>query len=126
MESSAGPTKTRRQSRTKAVLPVRVRGKDKSGKLFDDLAHTLDVTSTGVRLGSVKFELKEHDRVTILYRQRRMEFRVVWMKKMKGSDQYQVGLEALTSQRDAWGLSSPTAKVSDLLPVAVAHASSTA
>jgi hypothetical protein len=117
--------KKRRQDRTKAVLPVRVRGKDSSGKAFDDLAHTLDVTATGVRLGSVRHELQRLEQVTILYRQRRMEFRVVWTKKMKGSDEYQVGLEALTSERDAWGLSSSDFKARDVMNSAapVAHAS---
>jgi hypothetical protein len=115
-ENAVMEAQKRRHTRTKAVLPVRLRGKDKSGKIFDDLAHTLDVTATGVRLGSVRYELQVLDQVTILYRQRKMEFRVVWTKKMKGSDQYQVGLEALTSENDAWGLSSSNFKLSDLLP----------
>ena len=93
--------KKRRQVRTRAVLPVRLRGKDSSGKVFDDLAHTLDVTATGVRLGSVRHELQKFEQITILYRQRRMEFRVMWTKKMEGSGEYQVGLEALTSEPDA-------------------------
>ena len=119
--------KKRRQRRTKAVLPVRLRGKDISGKAFDDLAHTLDVTATGVRLGSVRYELQVLDQVTILYRQRKMEFRVVWTKKMKGSDQYQVGLEALTSERDAWGLSSSNFNLRDVItPPKLADASGTA
>ncbi len=120
--------KKRRQVRTRAVLPVRLRGKDSSGKVFDDLAHTLDVTATGVRLGSVRHELKQFEQITILYRQRRMEFRVVWTKKMQGSGEYQVGLEALTSEPDAWGLSSSDFKARDVMPSAaqVAHASGTA
>jgi hypothetical protein len=112
--------KKRRQVRTRAVLPVRLRGKDSSGKVFDDLAHTLDVTATGVRLGSVRHELHLLEQVTVLYRQRRMEFRVVWTKKMRGSDEYQVGLEALTSERDAWGLSSSSFKLRDVMNSAVA------
>lgn len=106
-------TNKRRQDRTKAVLPVRVRGKDSSGKIFEDLAHTLDVTLTGVRLGAVRHELKAPEQLTILYRQRRMEFRVVWTKQLNGSGEYQVGLEAVTSDREGWGLSSPDMKVRD-------------
>jgi len=109
-------SKTRRQNRTKAVLPVRVRGKEKSGKQFDDLAHTLDVNSKGVRLGSVRYELQPGDRVTVLYRQRKMEFRVVWTKKMTGSEEYQVGMEATTAEPDAWGLVSTTLKLRDVPP----------
>ena len=44
----------RRGGRTKAVLPVRVKGKDSTGIAFEELVHTLDVTPTGARLGSVR------------------------------------------------------------------------
>lgn len=94
----------RRGSRTKAVLPVRIKGKDSSGKTFEELAHTLDVTPSGVRLGSVRRELSAQDEVTIFFRQRRMQFRVVWTKKMKGTSEFQVGLQALTQEREAWGV----------------------
>src|ERR1700694_4539177 len=94
----------RRQIRTKAVLPVRLRGKDKAGKIFEDLAHTLDVNATGVRLGAVRHELVAAEMVTVLYRQRKTEFRVVWTKKLQGSGEYQVGLEAQATDREGWGL----------------------
>ena len=95
----------RRRDRTKAVLPVRIKGRDSTGKAFEELAHTLDVTATGVRLGSVRRELSVKDEVTILFRQRRMQFRVVWTKKMQGTSEFQVGLQALTQEKEAWGLS---------------------
>ncbi len=94
----------RRNSRTKAVLPVRIKGKDSTGKAFEELAHTLDVTASGIRLGSIRRELSAHDEVTIFFRQRRMQFRVVWTKKMDGSSEFQVGLQALTQEREVWGL----------------------
>jgi hypothetical protein len=87
------------------VLPVRIKGKDAAGQAFDEMAHTLDVTTTGVRLGSVRRELNPQDEVTIFYRQRKMQFRVVWTKKMKGTSEFQVGLQALTQEKEAWGLS---------------------
>jgi hypothetical protein len=102
--SSMEVTNKRRGSRTKAVLPVRIKGKDSSGKAFEELAHTLDVTATGVRLGSVRRELSAKDEVTILFRQRKMQFRVVWTKKMEGTSEFQVGLQALTQEKEAWGL----------------------
>ena len=94
----------RRGNRTKAVLPVKIKGKDSSGKTFEELAHTLDVTQSGVRLGSVRRELSVQDEVTILFRQRRMQFRVVWTKKLQGTSEFQVGLQALTQEKEAWGL----------------------
>ena len=94
----------RRQNRTKAVFPVKVKGKDAAGESFEDMVHTLDVTPTGARLGSVRREMQVLDLVTVWYRKRKMEFRVVWIKKLKGSSEYQIGLQALAQERDVWGL----------------------
>ena len=118
----SGGEKKRRVIRTRAVLPVRIKGKDSSGKAFEELVHTLDVTSTGARLGSVRRELTTQDEITIFFRQRKMRFRVVWTKKMKGTTEFQVGLQALTQEKDAWGLSfvesaKETAQAFDASPV---------
>jgi hypothetical protein len=94
----------RRGSRTKAVLPVRIKGKDCTGKPFEELAHTLDVTASGVRLGSIRRELSAQEEVTIFFRQRKIQFRVVWTKKLKGTSEFQVGLQAVAQEKEAWGL----------------------
>jgi hypothetical protein len=98
--------KQRYGNRTKAVLPVRIKGVNSAGVVFDELAHTLDVTPAGVRLGSIRHELKLLDEVTIFYRQRKMQFRVIWIKKLKGTSEFQIGLKSLTLDKEAWGLSS--------------------
>jgi hypothetical protein len=87
------------------VLPVRVRGTDASGATFEALAHTLDLTSTGTRLGAIRRELKALDTLTILYHQRRMEFTVVWTKLLDGTNEYQVGLQALSQDKEPWEIS---------------------
>lgn len=104
MGSSSNDVHRRRGARTKAVLPVRVKGKDSSGAAFDELVHTLDVTPDGVRLGSVRRELNLFDEVTVFYRQRKIQFRVVWTKKLKGTSEFQVGLKAVTQENEAWGV----------------------
>lgn len=100
----------RRGNRTKAVLPVRVKGNDSAGKPFDELVHTLDVTPDGVRLGSVRHQLKVLDEITVFYRKRKIQFRVVWTKKLQGTSEFQVGLHAVTQDSEAWGLSFPEYK----------------
>lgn len=104
MKSSSAGANQRRGNRAKAVLPVRVKGKDSSGEAFEDLAHTLDVTANGVRLGSVRRVLSADEELTLFYRGRKMQFRVVWIKKMKGSSEFQVGLKAVAQDVEAWGL----------------------
>lgn len=116
-------TNQRRGNRTKAVLPVRVKGKDNAGKPFEALVHTLDVTRDGVRLGSVRHELNVHDEITVFYRQRKIQFRVVWTKKMQGTSEFQVGLRAVTQDSEAWGLNLPDFKRQPASQSAVSHAS---
>ena len=95
----------RRLTRKSAVLPVRVRGTDARGAEFEALAHTLDLTPTGARLGAIRCELKALDRLTIVYHQRRMEFTVVWSRLMDGRREYQVGLHAFSDESEPWGFS---------------------
>ena len=123
---SSGESNKRRGSRTKAVLPVRIKGKDSTGKTFDELAHTLDVNASGIRLGSVRRELSEREEVTIFFRTRKMQFRVVWTKKMKGSSEFQVGLQAVTQEREAWGLSLAESAKQSTQPLIAAPASASA
>jgi hypothetical protein len=97
-------------SRTKAVLPVRIKGADSSGVPFEELAHTLDVTPGGLRLGAVRRELNLQEEVTVFYRQRKGVYRVMWTKKMKGTSEFQVGLQSMVQDGDALWLGSPEAK----------------
>ena len=105
MRACGNKREKRQQNRVKGVLPVRVRGTDKDGQTFDEIAHTLDIAAIGSRLGSIHHELRIADRVTVVYRQRRMEFLVVWTKRV-GKHEYQVGLRAVKQEKDSWGLNS--------------------
>lgn len=96
--------KNRRHNRTKAVLPVKVTGKDVMGNPYQDWAHTLDITPGGARLGTIHRQFALGDSVTVQYRQRKAEFRVVWTKLQKAQGEYQIGLEMLSQERDPWGL----------------------
>jgi hypothetical protein len=82
---------------------VRIKGKDVTGQSFEELVHTLDVTAAGARLGSIRRELNVLEEVSVFYRQRKMQFRVVWVKKLKGTSEFQVGLQAVTQEKEAWG-----------------------
>ena len=122
MESSG--KEKRRQDRTRAVLPVRVRGNDTSGKRFEDLAHTLDITPAGARLGAIRHALKAMDRITVTYRQRKIEFQVMWTKQIEGTSEYQIGVRALVQDGDAWGVNNSESQSfsRERAPIAVAEA----
>ncbi len=123
MSPSSKANDKRRGSRSKAVLPVRVKGTDSSGKAFDELAHTLDVTPSGVRLGSIRRVLNVLDEISVFYRQRKMQFRVVWVKQLKGTSEYQVGLHAVSQEREIFGISLPEFAVQPAPSPAISHAS---
>lgn len=93
----------RRQDRAKGVLPVRILGTDAAGMPFQEIAHTLDITPNGARIGALRRRLEVQDRVMVQYRQRRIEFRVVWVKSLTDTGQYQVGLQTVVPG-DAWRL----------------------
>ena len=121
MPATSVKTNRRRQDRIQAVLPVRVRGTDSTGKSFEILAHTLDLTANGARLGSIRHQLKTLDQLTIFYRQRKMEFTVVWTKLLDGRSEYQVGLQAFSQEKEGWGMN---LFISGIQPVAGASATS--
>jgi len=102
MASTSIEVNRRRLERTKAVLPVRVSGTDASGISFQEPAHTLDITPEGARLGAIRRELKADDKLTIQFRQRKTEFRVIWTRHLDGTREYQVGLQSTAKDRDAW------------------------
>jgi hypothetical protein len=89
--------------RLKGVLPVRLLGRSADGTSFQDIAHTLDITFGGARLGAVRRSLHVQDRVMLLYRQRKTEFRVVWIRSLRNASESQVGLQTV-APGDPWGL----------------------
>ena len=97
--------KQRSRSRVKAVLPVRISGVDASGSAYSDLAHTLDITPAGVRLGAIRRPLNVGCVLTVQYKRYKAEFRVVWIEQLKGLKEHHAGLEAL-NQKDFSGMGS--------------------
>jgi hypothetical protein len=93
----------RRHKRVKMVLPLKVWSKDVSNKSFNELAHTLDITPSGARLGAIRHLLKAGETVTIQYRQRRFPCRVVWVRLLEGTAEYQIGIEAIGGG-ETWGI----------------------
>jgi YesN/AraC family two-component response regulator len=91
----------------------------------EELAHTLDVTPTGVRLGAVHRQLNLLDEITVFYRQHKRQYRVVWTKKLKGTSEFQVGLQAVAQETDAMP-SSPEYKVQAVSAPTVTGASGVA
>ena len=86
------------------VLPVKISAKDHSNKTFEELAHTLDITNSGARLCAVRHQLKPGDKLMLQYRQRKIQFRVVWVAPVQGKAEFQVGLQTISGGGETWGL----------------------
>ena len=94
----------RTENRHKGVFAIKVCGRDVSGKFFDEIAHTLDLSCNGARIGAIHFEMEENDRVTVQYRAQKIEYRIAWVKQLKGTNEYQIGLRAIRQDQDPWNL----------------------
>jgi hypothetical protein len=97
MEPRAG---RRRSKRTKSVVPVRLRI---AGSQESHLAHTLNVTNHGVRLGGYRGEIKVGDEFAIQYRHTQAQFRVTWIAAPDESSEKQIGAECLEPGKHLWG-----------------------
>ena len=86
------------------VVPVRIWGTDVEGKPFSQLAHTLDITSSGARVGGMRILLNARDVVWLQCRHRKAQFRIVWTGRPGGAREHQVGIECIENERNIWGL----------------------
>ena len=97
-------TGKRRSKRTKSVVPVSIRI---AGSAASHLAHTLDVSNHGVRLGGCRGEMKVGDRIEIQYHRKQAQFRVAWIIAHEGSSEKQIGAECLEPGKQVWGAPLP-------------------
>ena len=97
----------RRSGRIRAVLPLKLSGTDMEGGNFCDLALTLDIGSSGARLGSVRRKVPVGSIVVAQHRHRKATFEVVWMRPSNTGDNHFVGVKSI-HQRDPWGLLNDT------------------
>jgi len=74
-----------------------------AGSEASHLAHTLDVSNHGVKLGGCLGEMKVGDKIEIRYRHKQAQFRVTWVIAHKGSSEKQVGAECLEPEKQVWG-----------------------
>jgi hypothetical protein len=94
----------RQSTRAKSVVPVRVWI---AGSKDIHLAHTLDVSNHGVKLGGCRGEIKVGDEIVIQYHQTHAQFRVTWITACEGSSEKQVGAECLEPEKQLWGAPFP-------------------
>jgi hypothetical protein len=88
----------RRSARRRMVLPVKV--------LVDQtlhLAHTVDITGAGARIGGLREKLLEGAVVELQRGSRKAKFTVRWVRPL-GPNEIQIGVECSELQDKFWGV----------------------
>jgi hypothetical protein len=92
----------RKELRVKMVLPVRVSGTDNEGKPYSLLAHTLDFSRLGARLGGVRQPVRVGETLSLEYKLRRARFVIRWVGPPGTRSEHQVGIQSLESENFLW------------------------
>jgi hypothetical protein len=82
-------------------LPVRLGGLGTDGQRFVAVAHTIDISASGARLGGVVAPVAFGATVELQYQYRKAKFEVLWVGR--SGDKQQVGLRCLEPAKDLWG-----------------------
>lgn len=97
----------RGKQRIKMVLPVKISGRDATGKPFFQLGHTLDLNRNGARLGGLPALVHFDDILEVQHRHKKARFRVTWVGRPGTPKANQVGVQYLEPDKDIWGLELP-------------------
>jgi outer membrane biosynthesis protein TonB len=89
------------------VLPLRLWPDDDTGQnAAPQLAHTLDISPIGGRLGGLRSPLQNGQTVLLQRGQNRVPFRVIWTKEL-GPGEIQAGIESAAYEEKVWGVDLP-------------------
>lgn len=98
--------------RTKMVLPLRLWTDEENGLTeLPQLAHTVDISPVGARLGGLPKQLQCGQVITLQRGKNRNRFRVIWTKQL-GSNEIRAGIEAIEPGKKLWDLNLPDEPVS--------------
>jgi hypothetical protein len=89
---------TRESPRRKMVLSVKV-----SIDEVTHLAHTVDITEVGARLGGLRTQLQPGMMVSLQRGSRKAKFRIAWIRQL-APNELQAGVECLEPQSNFWGV----------------------
>ena len=80
------------------VLPVKV-----SIDQATHLAHTVDITGVGARVGGLRTKLEQGSNIELQRGSRKAKFVVKWVHPL-GPNEIQIGIECLEPQDKFWGV----------------------
>ena len=100
MPYSRGKLETRRK-RSKMVVAVKILTVTTQGG-ERQLAHTLDVSGAGAKLGAVRDPLKPGDILSVKRNHKKANCKVIWVREVAAREM-QIGIELLNADEKFWG-----------------------
>lgn len=91
---------TRKDQRTDVSLPIRIWGMDFDGNLFQQDAHTSNITPAGAKIEGVTYKLHRGAIIGIQCGAASARFRVVWVGEKKQAGQ--IGVELIEPGKYVW------------------------
>jgi hypothetical protein len=88
----------RASPRRKMVLSVKV-----TIEKGTHLAHTVDITPTGARLGALRTKLQPGTIISLQRGSKKAKFRIAWIRQLAPTE-LQAGVESLEPQNNFWGV----------------------
>jgi hypothetical protein len=88
----------RTSPRRKMVLPVKV-----TIEKGTYLAHTVDITPRGARLGALRTKLQPGTIISLQRGSKKAKFRIAWIRQL-APNELQAGIESLEPQNNFWGV----------------------
>jgi hypothetical protein len=88
----------RQSPRRKMVLPVKV-----SIDSVTHLAHTIDITDVGARLGALRTKMQPGTIISLQRGSKKAKFRVEWIRELT-CNELQAGIESVEPQNNFWGV----------------------
>ena len=80
------------------VLPVKV-----SIDSVTHLAHTIDITDVGARLGALRTQIQPGTIISLQRGSKKAKFRVEWIRELS-CNELQAGIESVEPQNNFWGV----------------------
>lgn len=94
----------RREQRVEMMLPVRLWGMDRHGKLFEQHATTLDITPVGACLTGVTCDLQVGCIIGVQHGKSKSRFKVAWIGEPGSSRDTQIGIITVEPGKYIWGV----------------------
>jgi hypothetical protein len=99
----------RREVRTLKRTQVTVRGRDRNGHPFIQTANTVDVSRHGARLDGIGYLTAPGETIQLKRYWQTAHFRVAWVGQVGTPQDGQVGIFALETKKNFWGVTLPCA-----------------